>query len=93
MKGVPQIKKEDEFTPAPVVPEARPIYDKIEVVRGVPPEDSPPGSPETPVKVGDGENSMEEDDPPHLDEGDTPILQMEDVQMDDSDDGSRMQLD
>ena len=87
------MKKEELFTPTAAIPEVRPIYDKIEVVPEPPLEESPPGSPETPVKPGDGENSMEEDDPPDLDQRNSSILQMEDVQMDDPNDGSRMQLD
>jgi len=64
------------------------------MAQGSPPEDSPLedsplSSPETPARTGDGENSMEEDELPHLDR---PRLVMED---DDNppDDGSRMQLD
>jgi len=89
--------KEDVLrTPAPVtVPGPHPIYDEIEVVQGPLPEDSPPSSPETPAKPGDGENSMEEDDPPHLEQDNSPLSQMEDVTMGDnpSDDGSQMQVD
>jgi len=88
------MKKEDSV-PAVAVPESRPIYDEIEVALGPPADDSPLSSPETPVKHGDGENSMDEDDPPRLNEDSSPLLPMEDVKNEDdpSDEGSRMQLD
>ena len=90
------MEKEDDH-PGPAlrtVPESHSIYDEIEVAQGPPseesqPENSPLSSPETPTRTGDGENSMEEDELPPLDE---PLLVMED---DDTppDDDSRMQLD
>ena len=86
--------KEDNHPISVTVPEPQAICDEIEVTDG-PPEDSPPSSPETPAKLGDGESSMEEDEPPHREQDNSPLLQMEDVEMDDKapDDGSRMQLD
>jgi len=95
LKGVPGIETEDN-RPAQaldIVPEPHRIYDEIRVTQGPPSEDFPLedslSSPETPARTGDGENSMEEDELPRLDE---PPLRMED---DDNapDDGSRMQLD
>jgi len=86
------MKKDDSHPTSPVaasVSETCPIYDEIEVA---PPDHSPPSSPETPATLGDVENSMEEDDPPRLDEK-TAHLPMEDVKTDGPDDGSRMQLD
>jgi len=88
------MKKED--SPAAVTdPKPGPVYDEIEVALGPPPEDSPLSSPETPVKHGEGENSMDEDDPPRLNEDNSRLLPMEDVKNEDDpcDDGSRMQLD
>ena len=59
---------------------------KSRLAHGSPPEDSLPSSPATPAKPGDGENSMEEDDPPHLNEDNShaPLLQIEDVKTDDN---------
>ena len=91
------MKTEDHRpTPMPVtVPKPRPIYDEIEVAQGPPPMDSPLSSPETPAKLGEGENSMDEDDPPRVNEDGSTFLPMADVKLDDgpSDDGCRMQLD
>jgi len=86
------MKKEDIYAAAVAVtaPDPRPMYDEIEVA---PPDDSPPSSPERPVTLGDVENSMEEDDPPRLDEENSSRLPMEDVKTDAFDDDSQMQLD
>jgi len=51
------------------------------VAQGHPPTESPPTSPETPAKLIDGEISMEEDDPPRLDEDNSPLLNSDPSQM------------
>ena len=87
------MKEDDHLTPAPVtVSECLPIYDEIEVACSPPLEDSHPNSVETSVRLRDGENSMEEDDIPSLNDHNS---LMEDIKMDNNppDDGSRMQVD
>jgi len=86
--------EDDHITPMLVtVPKPRPIYDEIQVAHGPPPQDSPLSSPETLGKLGEGENSMDEDDPPCAIDDGSGLLPMEDVKLDPADDGSRMQLD
>ena len=70
-KGVHQMKKEDSLA-AITVPKSGPTYDEIEVALEPPRDDSPLSSPETPVKHGDGEDSMDEDPPP-LNEDNSPF--------------------